>query len=64
MKDVIDMMDQFTLGDIMSPEEIKIITYQLDLAAGVGGLDDSASGDEEGNEFTQRTQPIVSCIFH
>ena len=64
VKGVTDMMDWFTLGDIMSPEEIQIIIYQLDLTAGVGGLDDSASGDEEGNEFTQRTQPIASCIFH
>ena len=64
MKDMTDMMDQFTLSNIMSPEEIQIITHQLDLAAGVGGLDDSASSDEEGNEFTQCTWPIVSCIFH
>ena len=59
-----DMMDQFTLGNIMSPEEIQIIIYQLDLTAGVGGLDNSVSSDKEGNEFTQPTWPIVSCIFH
>ena len=64
VKDVTDMMDRFTLGNIVSPEEIQIIIYQLDLTAGAGGLDDSASGDEEGNEFTQHTRPIVSCIFH
>ena len=54
------MMDQFTLSDIMSPEEIEIIMYQLDLAASAGGLDDSGSGDEEVSEFTQCTKPIVS----
>ena len=51
---VTDMMDQFTLSDIVSPEEIQIIMYQLDLATGAGGL------DEEGNEFTQHTQSLVS----
>ena len=55
------MMDWFTLGDIISPEEIEIIMYQLDLAAGVGGgLDDCGSGDEQVSEFTQCTKPIVS----
>ena len=54
-----DMMDRFTLGDIMSPEEIEIIMYQLDLAAGAGGLDDSGSRDEV-SEFTQCMKPIVS----
>ena len=44
----------------MSPEEIEIIMYQLDLAAGAGGLDDSGSRDEEVSEFTQRMKPIVS----
>ena len=58
--DVTDMMDQFTFSNIMSPEEIQIIIYQLDLTAGAGGLDDTGSGDEEGNEFTQHTQPLVS----
>ena len=55
-----DMMDWFTLGDIMSPEEMEIIMYQLDLTAGAGGLDDSGSGDEEVSQFTQCTKPIVS----
>ena len=44
----------------MSPEEIEIIKYQLDLAAGAGGLDDSGSGDEEVNELTKCTKAIVS----
>ena len=60
MTDVTDMMDRFTLSDIMFPEEIQIIIYQLYLAAGAGGLDDTGSGGEKGNEFTQRTQPLVS----
>ena len=55
-----DMMDWFTLGNIMSPEEIEIIMYQLDFAADAGGLDDSGSRDEEVSEFTQHTKPIVS----
>ena len=59
-----DMMDWFTLSDKMSTEEIQIIIYQLDLTAGAGGLDDSPSNDEERNEFMQRTQPIVSSLFH
>ena len=60
MKDVTDMMDRFTMGDSMSPEEIQIIKYQLDLAAGAGGLDDSGSGDDKTNEFTQHTCPFIS----
>ena len=64
MKDVTDLMDQFTLDNIMSPEEIHIIIYQLDLTASAGGLDDTGSSDEEGNEFAQDTWPLVSCIFH
>ena len=63
VKDMTDMMDRFTLGDIMSTEQIQIIIYQLDLTAGAGGLDDSPSSDEEGHEFTQCTQPMVSSIF-
>ena len=60
MKDVTDMMDRFTIGDVMSSEEIQIIKYQLDLTAGAGCLDESGSGDDEANEFTQCTCPLVS----
>ena len=60
MTDMTDMMDLFTLSNIMSPEEIQIIMYQLDLTAGTGGLEDSGSSDKEGNEFIQCTQPLVS----
>ena len=53
-------MNRFTMGDILSTEEIEIIKYYLDIAAGVRGLDDSGSGEEESEEFNQHTQPLVS----
>ena len=60
MKDVTDLMDRFTMGEVMSSEKIKIIKYQLDLTAGPGGLDESGSSDDETNEFTKHTHSLVS----
>ena len=60
VKDVTDMMDRFTMGDVMSSEEIQIIEYQLDLTVGAGGLDESGSSDDKPNEFTQHTHPLVN----
>ena len=55
MTDVTDQMDRFTMGDVMSSEEIQIIIYSLDLTAGGGDLDDDGSGEEETGEFTEHT---------
>lgn len=60
MKDVTDLMDRFTTGDIMSAEEIQIIMCSLDLTAGGGDLDDDGSREEETGEFTEHTHPLVS----
>ena len=60
LKDVMDIIDRFTMGDIMSGEELEIIKYHLDLAAGEMGQDDNASGEDEIKEFQQHKHPIVS----
>ena len=60
LKDVTDLMDRFTMGDVMSSEEFKIIKYHLDITAGAEGLDDDSSGEEDIEEFDQHTRPLVS----
>ena len=62
MKDVTDLMDRFTTGNVMSSEEIQIIMYSLDLTAGGGGLDDDGSAEGETGEFTEHTHPLVSKL--
>ena len=53
-------MDRFTMGDVLSTEEIEIIKYYLDITAGAGGLDDGGSREEESEELNQHTRPLVS----
>ena len=62
--DVTDMRDCCQMGDVLMEEEVQIVSYYLDLAAGEG--EDSEHGEEGGEdstEFTQHTQLMVNEFF-
>ena len=59
-KDVTDLMDRCQMGNVLSEEEVQIISYYLDLTAGEVGED----GDrDEGKEFHQHTQLMAGYNF-
>ena len=61
-KYVIDLMDHCQMGDVLS-EEVQIISYYLDLAAGEVGEDCEGEEVNEGTEFCQHTQLMVGYSF-
>ena len=52
-------------GGVLMDEEMQIISYYLDLAAGEGEGDNDEHGEEgeESSVFTQKTQLMVNEIF-
>ena len=51
------------MGNVLSSEEVRIISYYLDLAAGEVGEDGNGYDIDEGKEFHQHTQLMVGYSF-
>ena len=62
-KDVTDLMDCCQMGDVLSEEEVQIISYYLDLTGGEVGEDGEGEDMDEGKEFHQYTQLMVGYSF-
>ena len=59
LKDVVNLMDRLTQGDNLTPNEMEIISYHLDVARDTQFVD-VTKDSQNGNEFQMRTQPIIS----
>ena len=65
MKDVVDLMDHLTQGDMLTPEELEIIRYHLDVVRDTQFTDVTEElNGHDGQEFEMRSQSMVSQFSH
>ena len=63
VKDVTDLMDRCQMGDVLSEEEVQIISCCLELTEGEVGEDGEGEEVDEGTEFHHYTQLMVGYSF-
>ena len=63
LKDVVDLMDRLTQGDNLTPDEMEIISYHLDVARNTQFVD-VTEDSQNSNEFQMKTQPMVSQFLY